>query len=126
MTAKFLKAKHWQLFLLTFGIPLVFQLIMFGEIGIKKTPTDIPFFPLWMYFFIGILYGWFWSIATEFQSNIKLYFIDNMGKKTELKVTNFSSNEIQTNIGNNKKGIYYLQLIINEKLINTFKVIVTD
>ena len=66
------------------------------------------------------------DLSINNKSNIKLYFIDNIGKKIELKVINFSSNEIQTNIGDNKKGIYYLQLIINEELIKIFKVIVTD
>ena len=36
MTDKFLKAKHWQLFVLTFGIPLIFQFFMiwFYPVGI--------------------------------------------------------------------------------------------
>lgn len=33
MTQKFLKAKHWQLFLLTFGIPMTFQLLMMTGIN---------------------------------------------------------------------------------------------
>jgi len=65
------------------------------------------------------------NLSINNQSNVKLYLIDNLGKKIELKVISFSSNEIQTNIGNNEKGIYYLQLIIDKKLIKTFKVIVT-
>jgi hypothetical protein len=32
MTDKFLKTKHWQLFVLTFGIPMIFQFVMIGSL----------------------------------------------------------------------------------------------
>lgn len=80
MTEKFLKAKHWQLFLLTFGIPIVIQFIMMGlmisNLG-KETNTDptmifgyMNFFPIMMLVFLGVLFGWFWSVAIGLQGKI--------------------------------------------------------
>ena len=80
MTDKFLKAKHWQLFLFTFGIPIVIQFIMMGlmisNLG-KETNTDptmifsyLNFFPIMMLVFLGVLFGWFWSVAIGLQSKI--------------------------------------------------------
>ena len=68
MTERFLKAKHWQLFLLTFGIPMIFQFIMIGtmisNIG-SETNTDptsifnyLKLFPLVMIIFMSI----FWMV----------------------------------------------------------------
>lgn len=69
----FLKAKHWQLFLISTGVPLLFQFIlmgtMFSSILNEGAPhldaffTYFNVFPLIMILFTGILFGWFWSIA---------------------------------------------------------------
>jgi len=80
MTEKFLKAKHWQLFLLTFGIPMIFQFIMMGtmfsNIGSGNNPDPtfmfsyIKFFPIIMLIFMGVFFGWFWSVAVGLQSKV--------------------------------------------------------
>ena len=80
MTEKFLKAKHWQLFLLTFGIPMIFQFVMMGaifaQIGSENNPDPsfmfnyLKFFPIMMILFMGVLFGWFWSVAIGLQSKI--------------------------------------------------------
>jgi hypothetical protein len=80
MVEKFLKAKHWQLFLMTFGIPMIFQIVMMGSIfsnwGSGKNPDPsfmfnyMKFFPLMMVIFIGVFFGWFWSVAIGLQSKI--------------------------------------------------------
>lgn len=83
MISKFLKAKHWQLFLLTFGIPLIFQVIMMESMMVKmmKEPNPDPemifqyfnyfkFFPLIMIAFMAVLFGWFWSVAIGLQKKI--------------------------------------------------------
>jgi hypothetical protein len=80
MTEKFLKAKHWQLFLLTFGIPIIFQFIMMGSMmsnigtGTNPDPTMMfsymKLFPIMMIIFMGVFFGWFWSVAIGLQSKI--------------------------------------------------------
>lgn len=80
MTDRFLKAKHWQLFLLTFGIPLIFQFIMMGSmISNFATQTNpdptmmfnyMKFFPVIMIIFMAIFFGWFWSVAIGLQKKV--------------------------------------------------------
>jgi hypothetical protein len=80
LTDRFLRAKHWQLFLLTFGIPMIFQFIMMGtmfaSIGSGNQPDQTTFinffyfFPIMMVIFVGTFFGWFWAIATGLQNKI--------------------------------------------------------
>jgi hypothetical protein len=80
MINRFLKAKHWVLFLLTFGIPMVFQFVMVGlmlsnlftsQNSDSFDPFDhMKFFPLVMLIFMAVLYGWFWSIAIGLQKKV--------------------------------------------------------
>ncbi len=80
MTEKFLKAKHWQLFLLTFGIPIIFQFVMMGtmlaNIGSGNDPdmsfmfSYMKFFPIIMILLVGVFFGWFWSVVTGLQAKI--------------------------------------------------------
>jgi len=73
MITRFLQAKHWQLFLLTIGIPMILQLVLIGRAtnsalngtGPSATTTTAFFivFPLLMILLTGTLGGWFWSIA---------------------------------------------------------------
>ncbi|WP_124980474.1 hypothetical protein [Nonlabens xiamenensis] len=77
MIDRFLNAKHWQLFLLTFGIPMIFQFIIMGimsaNIGAKNNPAPdfmfsyMKFFPIMMLLFMGVFFGWFWSVAIGLQ-----------------------------------------------------------
>jgi hypothetical protein len=77
---KFLKAKHWLLFLLTFGIPMIFQIVFMG-LMISNLFTDknfdsfeslgfVKFLPMIMVLFMAVLYGWFWSIAIGLQEKV--------------------------------------------------------
>jgi len=80
MTNLFLKAKHWQLFSLICGIPLVFQLIIMGtmisKIGGGNSSAPALFsnfmiiFPIMTIFIMGIVFGWFWSVAIGLQSKV--------------------------------------------------------
>jgi len=86
MISIFLKAKHWQLFILMFGIPLIFQIILVTSIftnildGNTQDPLFVldylKFFPIIMFLYGGVLFGWFWSIAIGLQhkvpSNVKM------------------------------------------------------
>src|SRR5688572_20629499 len=73
----FLRAKHWQLFMLGFGVPILIQIFMIMG-GIFSVATDTDFlvfsyatvFPIMMILNIGTLFGWFWSVATGIQHQV--------------------------------------------------------
>jgi hypothetical protein len=58
MTDRFLNAKHWQIFLLTVGIPIIFQIILIATIvfnlATKANPNPetilnyVKFFPIFI------------------------------------------------------------------------------
>jgi len=72
--AFFLRAKHWQLFLLFFVIPFVLQFFLIFGLITQQSPNlvsgDAKIFPVIMLLFIGTLFGWFWAVATGLQKLI--------------------------------------------------------
>lgn len=80
MINQFLKAKHWQLFVLMFGIPLILQVIALGFIMFNvsngKDPESVimintlTLFPVIMIIYSGLFFGWFWSIAIGLQKKV--------------------------------------------------------
>src|SRR5258705_12305829 len=80
MTNFFLRARHWQMFMLTFGIPMLFYFTMIGvviSIIITERNPDpaimfrfMKFFPLLVIIFGGSFYGWLWSIAVGLHDKI--------------------------------------------------------
>jgi len=81
----FLKAKHWQIFLLSFGIPFIIYIIMIVSlmsnfINMQRSIDSSPdtfiiyrfftIFPIIMLIFMGVLYGWFWSVAIGLQKKV--------------------------------------------------------
>lgn len=80
MIDTFLKAKHWQLFIVMLGIPLLFQFYtmfnMFSDLDSKSYPNPenimniFQIFPIIMILFSLVFFGWFWSIAIGLQKNI--------------------------------------------------------
>lgn len=87
MNSFFLKAKHWQLFSLTTGIPLllyvIFMITVFSKV-VENPDNANPFeifnyfkwFPLIMLFVLFFHFGWIWSIGYGLQkyipANIKM------------------------------------------------------
>lgn len=69
MTEKFLRAKHWQVFIVIFIIPysLQFLAMTITNNDQEKMMYFTPFIIL--VFFLG-LFGWFWSIATGLKEKI--------------------------------------------------------
>ena len=60
----FLKAKHWQIFALLFGIPILFQIIVMGHIIASENPVlNFSIFLIFMLLFMSVFFGWFWSIG---------------------------------------------------------------
>jgi len=80
MTDRFLKAKHWQLFLLTFGFPIIFQFILMGSMFANLSTNTNPdpekilnymkYFPIIMVLFMAIFFGWYWSVAIGLQKKV--------------------------------------------------------
>jgi len=80
----FLRAKHWQLFILFFGIPMMFELLMLFNLLTNMMHNPDPasafnsfkFFSVIMFFCTGTLFGWFWAVATWLQklvpANVKM------------------------------------------------------
>jgi hypothetical protein len=73
----FLRAKHWQLFLATFGMPILIEIIIlsfFFNPASGRNPIIIVSyfrsFPPPMLLLGGILFGWQWAVATGFQKMI--------------------------------------------------------
>ncbi len=82
MIQKFLRAKHWQLFLLTYGLPLLFQIIMLALIFSGWQPAGEPrHLSPWIaphftgtialsFITVAVLCGWFWSIGVGLQGKL--------------------------------------------------------
>lgn len=73
MTEKLLKAKHWQIFLITCGLPFLIQIVFMVSTLVGDDPAFMmQVFPFFMVLFIGGLLGWFWSIGVGLQSKVPL------------------------------------------------------
>ncbi|MGB0524989.1 MAG: hypothetical protein ACPGJS_18600 [Flammeovirgaceae bacterium] len=83
----FLKAKHWQLFVLLFGIPMAGQFLMiagivsnanqvapeiYGNTREVSNQMNLMFkiFPFLMLILVGTFGGWLWAIGTGLQHRI--------------------------------------------------------
>lgn len=84
----FLRLKHWQLFIVMLGLPIIYQLYFIFEIfGSRTQPMEVvgeegvtqvlneryfhfDFLPYVLILFSLVFFGWFWSIAIGLQKNI--------------------------------------------------------
>lgn len=84
----FLRLKHWQLFIVMLGLPIIYQLYFIFEIfGRRVQPMEVvgeegvtqvlneryfhfDFLPYVLILFSLVFFGWFWSIAIGLQKNI--------------------------------------------------------
>lgn len=67
----FLKAKHWQIFMLTIGLPIILEIILIPFIIIGNNPMVIlKIMPVMMFFILGGLFGWLWAIAIHLQEKL--------------------------------------------------------
>jgi hypothetical protein len=68
---RFLTFKHWQLFGLLMGIPMIFQIISIGSIVSSNDPTaEFKFFPVMMILYLGLFLGWFYSLGTNLHKKL--------------------------------------------------------
>lgn len=71
MIENFLNAKHWQIFLMTFGLPFIIQILTAPMVFLGNDPMIMMrVFPVIMILCIGGLLGWFWSIGVGLQSEV--------------------------------------------------------
>ena len=71
MIEKFLKAKHWHIFLLTIGIPMILQMILMPIMIVSNNPKLLfTVMPIISFIFMGTFFGWFWSIAIGLQFRV--------------------------------------------------------
>ena len=97
----FLRLKHWQLFIVMLGLPIIYQLYFIFEIfGSRIQPMEVvgeegvtqvlneryfhfDFLPYVLILFSLVFFGWFWSIAIGLQKNIPV--------EIEMKVKRFKA-----------------------------------
>src|SRR5215831_14080214 len=70
-----LRLKHWQLFLLTWGIPIFIDIFTFSNPGLL-----IKLFPLMMIVFTIGIFGWVWAISTELHPKLPTGVELNVGR----------------------------------------------
>jgi hypothetical protein len=63
---KFLTIKHWQLFVLLVGIPMIAEFVIMGAV-LTNRDLRIAFtlLPVLMILSLGLFYGWFYSLGTN-------------------------------------------------------------
>ncbi len=80
MIEKFLTAKHWQIFLIVFGLPFIFQFIMMfsaivelnkqGELNLEEFSNIMMFAQIIAVLIMCVWFGWCWSIGIGLQDKI--------------------------------------------------------
>lgn len=104
MTNLFLKAKHWQLFILIFVIPMLVQFALFGMIASSFGDGDgndynksyelialvFKVIPIMTIFFSVIYFGWFWSVAVGLDKEIPEELKLNLGRFKASSIFAFS------------------------------------
>ena len=69
--AKLLHLKHWQLFMLLFGIPIIFHIsaliIIFST---QNGKIALIGFPLMLIFFMVVFFGWFYTLGSNLVSKL--------------------------------------------------------
>ena len=73
----FLKAKHWQFFLISYAIPMVVQIIIMKQVIIQENPDPFQLFqqlwwmPLFGVLFMFVLLGWQWAVVIGLNEKIR-------------------------------------------------------
>ena len=62
-----LRLKHWQLFLITWGIPIGINLFTFSRPALM-----VKLFPLMIIVFIIGIFGWIWAISTQLHKKLPM------------------------------------------------------
>jgi len=71
MAEKFLKARHWQIFMLTIGLPLLLQMAMTPMLFDGANPgLSVSLLMMITVVFMFGFFGWIWAIAIGLQTKI--------------------------------------------------------
>lgn len=62
-----LRLKHWQLFLITWGIPIGINIYSFSRPALM-----VKLFPVMMLVFIIGIFGWIWAISTQLHKKLPM------------------------------------------------------
>ena len=60
-----LRLKHWQLFLITWGVPVAINIFSFS-----RPLLMVKLFPVMMIVFIIGIFGWIWAISTQLHKQL--------------------------------------------------------
>lgn len=67
----FLTLKHWQLFILLFGIPFIFQSLTMGTIISQRNPIEfMQYFPIMMIVVMVLFFSWFYTLGTNLHTKL--------------------------------------------------------
>lgn len=76
---KLLTLKHWQIFVLLMGLPLIFQFVGMVSIMTSKNPTMfLVGFPILMVFFVALFFGWFYALGTNLHKKLPATVVMNL------------------------------------------------
>ncbi|MDB5228853.1 MAG: hypothetical protein JWN78_3046 [Bacteroidota bacterium] len=68
---KFLTLKHWQLFVILMGVPMIFQFVLIASVITSNNPKIIfVMFPVMMILFMGFFFGWFYALGTNLYNKL--------------------------------------------------------
>jgi hypothetical protein len=70
---KLIRAKHWQIFIIVFALPALFDLILKALISEDDNLIFFHYFDLWLSdYFVLCIFGWTYAIGIGLQSEIPL------------------------------------------------------
>ncbi len=68
---KFLSIKHWQLFGLLVGLPMIFQFVSMASVISTNDPfAEFKYLPIMLILYIGIFLGWFYSLGINLHKKL--------------------------------------------------------
>ncbi len=68
---RFLKAKHWQIFMVTIGLPVILEIIAIPFIVMGNNPMVIlKIMPAMMILIFAGYFGWSWAVAINLQEKL--------------------------------------------------------
>lgn len=71
MIDKFLKAKHWQIFMLTIGLPMLLQMAMMPMLFEGANPgLSVSLLMIITVVYVFGFFGWIWAIAIGLQTKV--------------------------------------------------------
>ncbi len=65
------------------------------------------------------------SFSSKDNQNVSLSLIDLMGKKFDLEIINKKTDLMQVDVSNINQGIYFLQIMKNNEIVKTLKVVIS-